>query len=628
MSAPKSTLGKFLSGLARLYSGFRSVILNLLFLFLLMVFVASLIGQSPIYVQPGSALLLNPGGTLVDQLTYVDPLDTLMADSLGAELSDEVLLQDVLDAIYTATADNRISSLVLVPGQLLPSGFSKLQDIGDALLRFRESGKKVYAYGDYYTQGQYYLAAHADEVILNGMGSLDLEGFSSYQMYFRDALDNLGVNIHIFRVGEYKSAVEPFERNNMSPEAREANINWLGDLWQQYLAGISDSRNLKPEFIESFINNLDTELAAFNGDMSALVLARGFIDTLMDRDRLNSYLQDEIGIAGNGEDFLKIDYRSYLAAIRNESGDLESDNDKIGIIVASGNIYDGSRGAGEIGGDSLQDLVRRAREDDDIKALVLRIDSGGGSAFASEIIRNELASLAVASKPLVVSMGSVAASGGYWIATPAAEIWASNSTITGSIGIFGLYPTFEDTFAKLGISTDGVGTTALAGALMPGRPLPELAKNVLQLNLEDGYNRFITLVAESRNMSVEEVEAIARGRVWSGEDALAIGLVDHLGRLEDAVAAAARLAGLADYGTRLVEMPLTPGQQFLQNLANNILVRSLIQALPSTHELTSASGILGNFTRTLQTNLQSWSQFNDPRGLYLHCQECQAVLSP
>lgn len=628
MSAPTSTLGKFLSGLARLYRGFRSVILNLLFLFLLLLFVASLIGQPPIIMQPGSALLLNPGGTLVDQLTYVDPWDTLMADSLGAEIRNEVLLQDVLDAIDMAASDNRISSLVLAPGQLLPSGFSKLQDIADALQRFRASGKKVYAYADQYTQGQYYLAAHADEIILNGMGSVELEGFSTYQLYYREALDKLGINVHIFRVGEYKSAVEPFERNDMSPEAREANIDWLGDLWQQYLADIGDARNLAPEFVDGFISNLDTELAEFNGNMSALVLARDFVDRIMDRDSLNTYLQEEIGSTRNGEDFLSIDYRSYLAASRNESGDLESDNAKVGIIVASGTIYDGSREAGEIGGDSLQDLVRMAREDDDIKALVLRIDSGGGSAFASEIIRNELATLADAGKPLVVSMGSVAASGGYWIATPAAEIWASNSTITGSIGIFGLYPTFEDTFDKLGISTDGVGTTALAGALLPGRPLPPLAENVLQLTLEDGYNRFITLVAESRNMTIEEADAIARGRVWSGEDALAIGLVDNLGSLEDAVAAAARLAGLEAYDSKLVEMPLTPGQQFLQDLVDNVLVRTFIPALPAARSPLAATGMLGNFYRVLNADLQDLLQFNDPRGLYLHCQECQAVLAP
>lgn len=625
MPSSTSTLGKFLSGLARLYRGLRSAVLNLLFIFLFLLFVASLIGQPPIVIRPGSALLLNPQGTLVDQLTYVDPWSTLMADSLGTEIGDEVLLADVLDAIDAAATDDRISALVLAPGRLLPSGFSKLQEVGSALMRFRDTGKKIYAYGDYYSQGQYYLAAFADEVILNGMGSVDLEGFSTYQLYYRDALDKLGVNVHIFRVGEYKSAVEPFERNDMSPEARESNIDWLGDLWQQYIADVGAARDMAPADIDAFINNLDTELAGFNGDMAALVLDRGIVDRLMDRDDINTYLQQQVGVSANGVDFSNIDYRNYLAAVREGAGDLAVSNAKVGIIVASGTIYDGEREAGEIGGDSLQELIRQAREDDDVRALVLRIDSGGGSAFASEIIRNELVAMTAEGKPLVVSMGSVAASGGYWIATPADEIWASGSTITGSIGIFGMYPSFEDTFDKIGISTDGVGTTALAGALVPGRPLPALAENVLQQTLENGYDRFITLVAESRDMSPDEVDAIARGRVWSGQDALAIGLVDSLGSLDDAVASAAALAGLDDYGTRLIEKPLTPGEQFLQQLASNVLVRPVLESLPRP---VAATGLLGGFYRTLGQDLQAFLEFNDPRGLYLHCQECQAVLSP
>ena len=625
MSAPTSTLGKFLSGLARLYRGFRAVVLNLLFIFLFLLFVASLIGQPPIIVQPGSALLLNPQGMLVDQLTFVDPLNTLVGDSLGSVLNDEVLLQDVLDAIDMAAADDDISALVLVTNQLLPSGFSKLQEVGDALARFRATGKKVYAYGDNYTQGQYYLAAQADEVILNPMGTVELEGFSTYQLYFRDALDKLGVNVHIFRVGEYKSAVEPFSRNDMSPEAREDNTDWLGDLWQLYAENISLARDLDPGFFDDFINALDVHLAEFDGDMAELVRDRNLVDSLMDRNAVNAYLREQIGTAANGEDFINIDYRRYLAARNDESGDLAQDNDKVGIIVASGQIYDGTRQAGEIGGDSLQDLVRRAREDEDIKAVVLRIDSGGGSAFASEIIRNELDALTRDGKPLVVSMGSVAASGGYWIATPADEIWASRSTITGSIGIFGLYPTFEESFTRLGLNTDGVGTTDLAGAFTPGRALPPLAENVLQLTLEDGYNRFITLVAESRDMTLTEVDAIAQGRIWSGADALEIGLVDRLGGMADAVASAAALAGMDEYGTELIEMPLTPGQQLIQNIANNVLVKAVLN--PGRTSV-KTPGILGAFYRNLNADLKALLKYNDPAGLYLHCRECRAVLSP
>jgi protease-4 len=303
---------------------------------------------------------------------------------------------------------------------------------------------------------------------------------------------------------------------------------------------------------------------------------------------------------------------------------LQQNGDKVGLIVASGTIYDGYRNAGEIGGDSLQDLIRRARENDTIKALVLRIDSGGGSAFASEVIRSELEMLQDSGKPLVVSMGSVAASGGYWIATPADEIWASPSTITGSIGIFGLYPTFEDSFEKLGLNTDGLGTTDLAGALNIGRELPVLAENVLQSMLEDGYNRFINLVANTRNMSIEEVDAIAQGRVWSGEDAYNLGLVDNLGNLDAAIASAASLAGLSEYSTRIVEQPLSPGQQLLQDLTNNVLVE-IFQSRQQV--FVTQTNILSDFYRELNNDLQALIQFNDPNALYLHCQECITTFS-
>ena len=624
MTTPTSTLCKFFAGITKVYRGFRSVILNLLFIFLILGLISSFLGQPPVIVERGSALLLNPEGILVDQQTYIDPLDALVADSVGTDLDGEVLLRDVLNAIELASNDDDISSIVLTLSNLQPSGFSKLQEIGNALTTFRESGKKVYAYADNYSQGQYYLASHADEIMLNPMGNINLEGFSTYQTYYKDALDKLGINVHIFRVGEYKSAVEPFERNDMSPAAREANQEWLGNLWQLYTSSVASARGIDPEFISDFINTLDQHLAEFNGDMASLVLDRNFVDQILDRGQANDYLKNEIGADNSGEDFLYIVMENYLSARNDQLNSLQKNVDKVGLIVASGTIYDGYRNAGEIGGDSLQELIRRARENDTIKALVLRIDSGGGSAFASEVIRSELEMLQDAGKPLVVSMGSVAASGGYWIATPADEIWASPSTITGSIGIFGLYPTFEDSFEKLGLNTDGLGTTDLAGALNIGRELPVLAENVLQSMLEDGYNRFINLVANARNMSIEEVDAIAQGRVWSGEDAYNLGLVDNLGNLDAAIASAASLAGLSEYSTRIVEQPLSPGQQLLQDLTNNVLVE-IFQSRQQA--FVTQTNILSDFYRTLNNDLQALIQLNDPNALYLHCQECISKFS-
>ena len=632
MTTPASTLGKFFSSLAKIYRGFRSVILNLLFIFLLLVFVASLIGQPPIIVQRGSALLISPHGVIVDQLTFIEPLDALMADSLNAEIGNEVLLQDILDAIDYAESDDSISSIVLSLNNLQPSGFSKLHDIADALTRFSTSGKKIYAYGDNYSQGQYYLAAHADEVILNPMGMVNLEGFGTYQMYYRDALDKLGINVHIFRVGEYKSAVEPYERNDMSEEARAANAEWLGDLWSQYVTGISSARNIEIQDVNNYVNNMDQLLAESGNDSASMAVQSNLVDQVLGRGETNRYLVSEIGNRNNSDEFLYISLENYLAA-RNDSQDtLETGADRIGLIVASGTIYDGNRDAGQIGGDTVQDLIRRARLDDQVKALVLRVDSGGGSAFASEIIRNELEQLREAGKPLVVSMGSMAASGGYWIATPADQIWASESTITGSIGIFGLYPTFEDSFEKLGLSTDGIGTTELSGAFAVGNELPELAENILQSMLEDGYNDFITLVAESRNMTLDEVDAIAQGRVWSGEDAYNLGLVDNIGNLDDAINAAAELAGLERFETRLIEQQLTPGQQLIRDLTNSVYFHAAVEKFVKQPRgiFTSSfnpTSLLGGFYQEVNRDLEELLGYNDPQGLYLQCQECSPVLS-
>ena len=631
MKKAASTLGKFFYGLTRIYRGFRSVILNLLFIFLVLVLVGSFIGQPHIVVQRGSALVINPHGVIVDQLTFVDPLDALMADSLDVEINNEVLLTDILDAIALAKSDDNISSIVMLLDNLQPSGFSKLMEIAEVLTDFKASGKKVYAYADNYSQGQYYLAAHADEIILNPMGMVSLEGFGTYQMFYRDALETLGVNVHIFRVGEYKSAVEPYERNNMSAEAREANTEWLSDLWTRYTTGVSQARNLNDQAIDNYVNGMDELLAAAENDTAILAMQENLVDNLMNRSETNQYLRSVIGGRTNSDEFLYINLDSYLSARKSAEG-LGPRTEKIGLIVARGNIYDGNRDAGEIGGDTLADMVRRARLDDQVKALVLRIDSGGGSAFASEIIRSELVELRNAGKPLVVSMGSVAASGGYWIATPADEIWASASTITGSIGIFGLYPTFEGAFEKLGLNTDGVGTTDLWGSFVIGNELPPLAENILQSMIEDGYNDFIRLVAEARGMTIDEVDAVAQGRVWSGEDAYSLGLVDNIGNLDDAIEAAAALAGLDAYETRLIEQRLTPGQQLIKDLAGNVLLGNLAthfagQSAQVFNAATGPTSLLGSFYESINEDLGELLNYNDPQGLYLQCHECLRIFS-
>ncbi len=620
MAGPPNPLIRFSSGLLRVYRFFRSVILNLVFLFVLLLVVASLAGPEPLIVEDDSVLILEPKGVIVEQLSYTNPFDSVVNEAAGATVAGEVLLQDILDVIRFAGEDARITSMLLSTDKLAGAGFSHLQDIAVALRAFRETGKQIYAVGSNYTQAQYYLASQADEVMLNSYGAVGLEGFSAWQNYFGEVLGKLGVNVHIFRVGEYKSAVEPFERMDMSPEAKENYTRLLGDLWQLYVADVSTARNLPDGLLEDLINRQDEHLARYAGDAAQLALENGLVDRIESQSNTNNYLLDKL--ASGADELRAVEYEPYLSTRRAPPGGLPSMN-QIGIIVASGNIVDGEAPRGIIGGESLSELIRLAREDSAVKALVLRIDSGGGSAFASEVIRSELEAFKATGRPIVVSMGSVAASGGYWIATPADQIWASASTITGSIGIFGLYPTFETTFSKIGIGTDGVGTTELAGYATIGRPLSPLAERSLQLTVENGYDRFIGLVSASRDMTVEAVDAVAQGQVWSGKTALELGLVDQMGSRAEAVAAAAELAGLENYDERVIEAPLTPAQLFLQQLLDNTLVGPVLRPLVAQfHKVSPVETLLSGLTGELQGLLK----LNDPNALYLQCFECAGSL--
>jgi len=623
MAGTPNPLIRFSSGVLRVYRFFRSVILNILFLLILIFVLASLAGPPPLVIENDSTLVLEPSGVIVEQTSYTNPFDSFVGEATGAAVAGEVLLQDLLDAIAFAKDDARITSMVLNTDKLAGGGFSHLQEIGAALRSFRESGKAIYAIGSNYSQAQYYLAAQADEVILNNFGAVGVEGFSTWQNYFVEALGKLGVNVHIFRVGEYKSAVEPFERNDMSPAAKANYTRLLGDLWKGYVADITAARDLDAGLLDDLINRQDEYLAMYDGDAAQLALQNHLVDRVESQASTRTYLLDKL-VAGANQ-LRAVEYLPYLNSQRpraaNAAGLPNADN--IGIIVASGTIVDGRAPRGAIGGESLSALIREAREDDSIKALVLRIDSGGGSAFASEVIRSELEAFKATGRPFVVSMGSVAASGGYWIATPADRILASASTVTGSIGIFGIYPTFENTFAKIGIGTDGVGTTELAGFEAVGRPLTPLAERSLQLTVENGYDRFLELVSASRGMTVEEVDTVAQGQVWSGQAALEFGLIDALGSLDDAVAAAAELAGITQYGKVLIEQSLTPAQLFLQQLADNTLVGPAALSLSAhVHAASPVERLVSGLARELQGVLH----LNDPNALYLKCLQCSGPL--
>lgn len=601
---------RLFTGLGKLLNGLRLLIINLVFL-LAIVFIISVTSSEIPQIPEKGALILNLHGTLVDQLSYIDPLVQLLGETSTEE--QETLLQDVIDAIDLAATDDRITSIVMHLDGLAHGGISKMQEVAVALQGFRESGKKIYAVGDNYSQDQYWLAAQADEVYLHPMGGVSMQGYGLYRSYYKEALDKLEVNFHVFRVGAFKSGPEHLIRNDMSDYAKQSNQSWLDQLWGQYVATVAVRRNLKPLEIDQYINEMDVLLEQYHGNTATAAMAAGLIDGVKTRDQANEYLVEEVGAVDEDGYYQGVGFDAYVWLRRSEREPPESEA-VVGIIVAKGVILDGHQAAGGIGGDSLSELIRQARTDDEIDAVVLRVDSGGGSAFASEIIRQQLLSLKKSGKPLVISMGSMAASGGYWVSALADEIWATPTTLTGSIGIYGAFPTLDKSFAKLGIHNDGVGTTALSGAMRVDRPLNPIAERVIQSSVEHGYEQFLEVVAQGRGMDKDSVEKIAGGRVWSGADAYRNGLVDKLGGLEQAVAAAAELAELDDYRRQLIELPLSPQEQFFRELGG-VLSPARDNAMISQWQRLAAP---------FRESLELLSQMNDPRGVYVQCAACVA----
>ncbi len=594
-------IGAFLRGL-------RQFLANLMFLLIITVVLVAIFAKHP-QVPARAALVLNPKGVVVEQLGPFDPLAELNGNG-----KRESRLANLLEAVDRAGKDSRIEMLVLSLDGLDHIGVAKSLELAQAIARFRETGKAVVAIGSSYDQDQYFLAAQADEVYLDPMGAVTLEGFGIYRHYYRRALDKLSVQFHVFRVGDYKSALEPLIRDDMSAEAREANSAWLEQLWGLYTRTVAERRGIREENLDYYINKIDKVLAAHDGDSAAAALSARLVDDLLSRTALRELLIERVGENDDGS-FNQIDYREYLSLTRKRQPETRR---SVGVLVASGVIADGAQPPGMIGGDSLAKLIRQARKDDDIESVVLRVDSGGGSAFASEVIRQELLKLKKAGKPLVVSMGSAAASGGYWIAADADEIWATPATLTGSIGIFGAFPSVEQALKELGISTDGVGTTEVAGGLRIDRPLSPVAARAIQSGIEHGYQRFLGIVAAGRDMLVEQVEPIARGRVWTGQDAVQLGLVDKLGTLEQAVESAAALAGLDEYRVEWVKPPLTPMEEVL---------KLMLQADGESAQSPMASSSLSAARRWLSPLLGSVEellQLNDPRGVYAYCSVCLA----
>lgn len=599
-------IGRLLCYVWRWLDAVRRTIVNLALLLLIAIVIAMIWAPEP-KLPEGAALVLRPAGEIVERTQLEEPLELLQS---GGSRAAQTSLRDLLEVVHAARDDKRIAALVLETDHLEQAQLSKLAELHAAITEFKASGKPVLARGEGFTQGQYYLASAASEIHIAPDGFLLMPGLARYVTYFKNALDNLGVKVHVFRVGEYKAFSEPFTRTSMSDEDRASTGDLLDGLWGAYRADIVASRGMDAAVLNRYIDSYSTVLAANGGDAARAARESGLVDRFSTRDEWEATLKALVG-AGTGERrYNSVSTARYLDMIRSER---ESAADHVAVIVAQGAILDGAGSLGSIGGDSLSRLIRDAREDDSVKALVLRIDSPGGSAWASEVIRRELELVREAGKPVVASMSSTAASGGYWIASGADEIWAHPLTLTGSIGIFALFPELAEPVKRLGLSIDGVATGPYAGAFDPRRPLDPRVGKAIQLGIDHGYQRFLDIVAKARDMSAEEVNLVARGRVWTGEAAHKLGLVDQLGGLDDAIAAAAARAGLERYEVEWPEDRLTPVQMLMQHLSDLGVV-----AAPE-HAVSARPSPLGSLVARLQADAAQLLQWNDPRHIYVHC---------
>jgi protease-4 len=618
MSQPKPLLGRAFGLIAALITGVYRLIVIALVLLLVGGIWLALQGGPPPRMDDNVALVIYPSGQLVESRDQ-DPTQRFF-EELAGDPPSQTPLRDLIEALEKGASDPRVALAVLKLDQTWGIGFAQAQELAAAVKAFRAAGKPVHAFGPYYDQANYYVSAHADQVALDPMGMVLVEGFDVYQNYYKEGIDKLGVNVHVFRVGEYKSAVEPFERNDMSQEAREANLDWLGDLWLAYGRETGAARSLPEGAVQAYVLGMPAGLQGHGGDAAALALSSKLVDKVETQQQFRARLAETVGWDDDRGTFRQVHHRQYLDVLEHEHKLRPASADKtIELVVVQGEIVDGDSEPGLAGAETVARQLAAARLDDDVAAVVLRVDSPGGSVFASERIRREVQALQADGKPVVVSMSSVAASGGYWISMDADEIWAHDTTITGSIGIYALIPTWEKPLAKLGIHTDGVGTTPLAGAFRADRPLTPEVSMLIQTQLEQGYRLFTEGVATARELPLEKVQELARGRVWSGADALALGLVDHVGGFKDAVAAAVRLAGLEEGAYRLHESVEEQPIPLLRVL--ELVGTSRAQALARAWLPEAALKPVEQVARKLR-----W--LSDPRGLYAHCFCAPSVSSP
>lgn len=586
------TLWRFIAGFFkwtwRVLNFVREMVLNLFFIFLVLVGVG-------IWMQIGNgsnseqtargALLLDISGVIVDKPSTNHRLGALGRQLFGASSDrlQENSLFDIVNAIRQAKDDRNITGIVLDLKNFTGADQPSMRYIGKALREFRDSGKPVFAVGENYSQGQYYLASFANKIWLSPQGQVDLHGFATNGLYYKTLLDKLKVSTHVFRVGTYKSAVEPFIRDDMSPAAREADSRWIGELWQNYLHTVSANRQISPQQLFPGAQAIIDGLTRVGGDTAKYALDHKLVDALASSADVEKALTKQFGWSKTENNYRAISYYDYSLKTPADNGGT------IAVIFANGAIMDGEETPGNVGGDTT----------------------------ASQI-RAELAAAKAAGKPVVVSMGGMAASGGYWISTPANYIVASPSTLTGSIGIFGVINTVENSLSSIGVHSDGVSTSPLAEISMTKALSPEV-QQMMQLSIEYGYKRFITLVAEARKRTPEQIDKIAQGHVWTGEDAKANGLVDSLGDFDDAVAKAAELAKLKQWHLDYYQDEPTVLDMVMDSMTGSVraMLPEAIQAMLPAPLVSAAN--------TVKAEGDKLAAFNDPQNRYAFCLTCANV---
>ncbi len=608
-----SLIYRFVRGTWRALNFSRLLVVNLIFLLIVVWILATIFAAKPL-LHEHTALVIAPEAEIVEQYS-ADAGSMAIARAFG-EHSKEVQLRDLLRALDAAKADKNIERIVIRPDLISAGGLAQLREVARAIREVRASGKEVIAYAENLDQMGYLLAAEANTIYLHPSGSLMLEGLGRYRTYYREGLqDKLGVDVHLFRVGEFKSAAEPYILDAASPESKEADLFWMNDLWKRYLADIGRARGIDPVKLTADIDDLPNGLKAANGDLAQWALDEHLVDALKTSDEVESLLEKKGELDKDLHSFRQIDLDAYLAHLGRDVPVMRGN--VVAVVVAEGEISSGQQPPGKIGGESTATLIANARNDEHVKAVVLRVDSPGGEVFASEQIRREIELTRAAGIPVVVSMGNVAASGGYWISMNANKIYADESTISGSIGIFGLLMSGPRALEKIGVHSDGVGTTRWAGAFDPTRALDPAVGELIQSTIDHGYSQFIGNVARARGRTPEQVDAIARGRVWSGAQAKDRGLVDAFGGLRDAIDAAATLGKLdaGKYRVVYVEKEMTAFQRFFAGFSENSRARSLL----------AASGMRGLFlpART-QDEIEhglSWltAQKDKPFSAIAHC---------